>query len=185
MISSQDRSGWFGASDTARIMAPWSGKTFSDWWLVKLGVKANAFSSVYMQTGTYKEHQVLDFIRVKDRDRQIKKPKLRLRVNLDGEDAYMVHEVKTYHKDVFSVSKAYWQQAQVEMFATGKQCRIVAYRVTDEDYKNYFLPIDPDRLSYHYIQYDAEWVKREYLPRLRYLADCLRKGVWPDERAVA
>lgn len=185
MISSQDRSGWFGASDTARVMAPWSGNTFSDWWLVKLGVRENTFTSIAMQTGTYKEHQILDFIGVRDRDRQIKKPKLRLRVNLDGEDAYMVHEVKTYHKDTFSVSKAYWQQAQVEMFATGKQCRIVAYQVTDEDYKNYFLPIDPERLSYHFIQYDAAWIETEYLPRLRYLAECLRKGVWPDAWAVA
>lgn len=185
MIASQDRSGWFGASDTARIMGSWKTKTFADWWLVKLGVKENNFTSVAMQTGTFKEHQILDFLKIRDRDRQIKKPRLRLRANLDGETAKMVHEVKTYHKDEFKVSTAYWQQAQVEMYATGKKCRIVAYRVTDEDYKNYFLPIDPERLSFHPIEYDEAWVKEKYLPRLRYLADCLRKGVWPDEKMVA
>ena len=30
------------------------------------------------------------------------------------------------------------------------------------------------------IQYDAEWVKTEYLPRLIYLSNCLKKGVWPN-----
>lgn len=184
MISNHDRSGWFGASDTARIMGSWNTQTFSDWWLVKLGVKENTFTSVAMQTGTYKEHQILGFLKIRERDRQIKKPRLRLRVNLDGEDTDMIHEVKTYHKDEFKVSTAYWQQAQVEMFATGKRCKIVAYKVTDEDYKNYFLPIEKDRISFHPIQYDEEWIKTKYLPRLRYLAECLRKGAWPYEKML-
>lgn len=185
MIANHDRSEWFGASDTARIIGSWKTQTFADWWLVKLGVKESNFTSIAMQTGTYKEHQILDFLKIRERDRQIKNPRLRLRVNLDGEDSETVHEVKTYHKGGFKVSTGYWQQAQVEMFVTGKRCRIVAYQVTDEDYKNYFLPIEKDRLSFHLIPYDEVWIKTKYLPRLRYLADCLRKGIWPDERMVA
>lgn len=180
MIANHDRSGWFGASDTAKIMGSWETQSFADWWLVKLGVKENHFINIPMQTGTYKEHQILDYLKIRERDRQIKKPKLRLRVNLDGETAKMIHEVKTYHKDNFKVSTAYWQQAQVEMFVTDKKCRIVAYKVTDEDYKNYFLPIEKERLSFHPIEYDEKWIKTKYLLRLRYLAECLKKGLWPD-----
>ena len=37
MIHNQDRSGWFGASDTARIMGNWNTQTFARWWGEKLG----------------------------------------------------------------------------------------------------------------------------------------------------
>ena len=44
------------------------------------------------------------------------------------------------------------------------------------------------KLDYHmhfeYGSYDEEWVEREYLPRLRYLAKCLKTGQWPREEAV-
>ena len=81
------------------------------------------------------------------------------------------------------MSRAYWMQAQVEMFAAKKSLRIVAYHLEPEDYSNWFRDIEDDRLSYHPIPYDREWIEREYLPRLRYLAKCLRKGVMPVERA--
>lgn len=61
----------------------------------------------------------MDSIGVKERDRQIKIRRLRLRVNLDGETD-VIHEVKTHRSTVFRVSKANWQQAQVEMFAAKK-----------------------------------------------------------------
>lgn len=181
MIHNQDRSGWIGASDTYMVMGNWNTKTFAQWWRVKLGISQNNFTTVAMMAGTHYEHRILEAIGVKKMDRQIRIRKLRLRVNLDGETRDTVKEIKTYHSEKFKVSKQYWQQAQVEMFATGKALHIVAYRLTDDEYRNFFLPIEVDRLSIHPVHYDAEWVNEEYLPRLRYLAKCLKKGEWPNE----
>ena len=36
VISEQDRSGWFGASDTSYIMGNWNTKTFKNWWAKKI-----------------------------------------------------------------------------------------------------------------------------------------------------
>ena len=41
MIKNNDRSKWFGASDTAMIMGNWETETFKNWWLVKLGIDLN------------------------------------------------------------------------------------------------------------------------------------------------
>ena len=135
--------------------------------------------------------EVLDALGIVERDRQIRIPSLRLRVNLDGETPATICEVKTHKGDKpFAVSKAYRQQCQVEMFASGhglrrrKECQIIAYRLTDAEYGNYFLPIQMDRISRHPIPYDAEWIERAYLPRLKYLAACLKAGRWPREEEI-
>lgn len=183
MIHDHDRSGWFGASDTAVIMGRWDTKTFQKFWLQKLGVNKDHFATTEMETGTAYEHRILSHIGIRKMDRQIKIRRLLLRVNLDGEDAKEISEVKTHKSDTFKVSRAYWMQAQVEMFAAKKALRIVAYRLEQEDYGNWFRDIEDSRLSYHPIAYDLVWIEREYLPRLEFLADCLRKGVMPVERA--
>lgn len=183
MIRSKDRSGWIGASDTAMVMANWKTPTWHKWWATKLGVATNTVATTAMLAGTYYEHPILDALGVRRRDRQIKIRRLRLRVNLDGEDE-IIHEVKTYGKDTFKVSRNYWMQAQVEMFAARKRLVIDAYRLTEEEYRNFFLPIDKERLSEHPVEYDAAWIKEQYLPRLRILADCLRRGVFPRESAL-
>ena len=191
MIRNHDRSGWFGASDTATIMGNWNTDTFRRWWLVKLGVRKDRFITPAMQCGTAYEHKILDALRVKTRDRQIRIRSLRLRVNHDGESRQLITEVKTHSKPVFKVTKAYWQQCQVEMFASGcglfrkrEFCRIVAYRVTEDELFNFFLSIDENRLTQHKVDYDAEWVDGCYLPRLRYLAKCLSTGHWPQEEEL-
>lgn len=191
MIRNHDRSGWFGASDTATIMGNWNTDTFRRWWLVKLGVRKDRVITPAMQCGTAYEHKILDALRVKTRDRQIRIRSLRLRVNYDGESRQLITEVKTHSKPVFKVTKAYWQQCQVEMFASGsglfrkrKFCRIVAHRVTEDELLNFFLPIDENRLTQHKVDYDAEWVEGCYLPRLRYLAKCLSTGHWPKEEEL-
>lgn len=125
------------------------------------------------------EHRILAAMGISRRDRQIKRRRLRLRVNLDGETREEIHEVKTYGGDQFRVSRAYWMQAQIEMFAAGKPLVIDAYRLEPEDYRNWFRPIDPTRLSAHPVAYDRAWVDTEYLPRLEILAEALRKGVFP------
>lgn len=179
MIHNKDRSGWFGASDTSKIMSKWQGKTFDKWWLVKLGLSQESYTNLAMQTGTALEHRILDYLGIVRRDRQIKIRKYCLRVNLDGETPHEINEIKTHSADVFTVSKAYWQQAQVEMFAAKKKCKIVAYQITSDDYRNWYLPIDPNRLTEHPIKYNEEWVNTQYLTRLKYLATCLRSQKWP------
>lgn len=179
MIHDQDRSGWFGASDTARIMGNWNTDTFSKWWLVKLGVRKEQFKTEAMETGSALEHRILDALGITKRDRQIRIRRLRLRVNLDGETPDCIHEVKTYGRPFFLVTKPYWMQCQVETFAAGKPCVIDAYRLEPQDYENWFRPIEGSRLSRYPIPYDPDWVRTQYLPRLSYLANCLKKGVWP------
>lgn len=184
MIHNKSRAGWFGASDTARIMGNWDTLTFRLWWLEKLGIRTNHIKTDAMQAGTAYEHKILSAIGVKKMDRQIKLRVLRLRVNLDGEDRETITEVKT-HKGDFKVSKAYWQQCQVEMFATRKQCRIVSYQLTDAEYENFFLPIDEGRIATWPIDRDNEFLRCEYLPRLAYLAGCLRRRETPTKEGFS
>jgi hypothetical protein len=161
-------------------MGNWNTKTFNTWWLEKLGLHQSTFKTKAMQTGTAYEHRILEFLGINKMDRQIKVRRLRLRVNLDGENE-AIHEVKTYGGEAFKVTPAYWQQAQVEMFATRKPLVIDAYKLLPEDYENYFNPIDPERLSEHPIEFDPLWIQGEHLPRLRYLAKCLRRRAFPNE----
>ncbi|MEG1011012.1 MAG: hypothetical protein RSD27_09670 [Ruthenibacterium sp.] len=182
MIASHDRSGWIGASDTCFVMGSWTTASFARWWACKLGLLKIDFCTPAMRAGTAYEHRILDALSIKKRDRQIRRRWLRLRVNLDGEDATFIHEVKT-HSGTFRVSKPYWMQCQAEMYAAKKACEIVAYKLLPEDYENYFNPIELARISRHPIAYDAEWIKAEYLPRLRILARALRRKEYPHELA--
>lgn len=190
VIADQDRSGWLGASDTATIMGNWRTKTFSNWWMTKLGLNTGHFASVAMNAGTYYEHAVLDAIGAARLDHKILIPELLLRVNLDGDAPGRIYEVKTHKADKpFKVSKAYHQQVQVQMFAKLKEenrlpvAEIVAYGLTEEDYRNFFNEIDRTRLTRHFIAYDTAFMER-YLRRLEYLAGCLREGRWPDEADI-
>lgn len=180
MIKSKDRSGWIGASDTAMVMGNWQTETFRRWWLVKLGVREDNYTTLAMMTGTHYEHRILEHIGVRRMDRQIKIRRLRLRVNLDGETD-IIHEVKTYGGPKFKVTKPYWMQAQVEMFAAQKPLEIVAYHLEPEDYRNWMRGVEDGRLSRHPVEYDQEWIKMQYLPRLRVLVKYLKRGAWPSE----
>lgn len=189
MITEQDRSGWFGASDTAFIMGNWKTKTFQKWWLQKLGIDSSHYTTTAMNAGTYYEHAVLEYIGAERRDHQIIIPDLLLRVNLDGDAPGKIHEVKTHKAEKeFKVTKAYWQQVQVQSFAklTVEKiipaAEIVSYGLTEADYRNFFNSIDPDRIKRHPVAYDPSFIEG-YLPRLRYLGECLRKGVFPSDRA--
>lgn len=187
MIADQSRAGYFGASDTATIMGNWKTKTFAKWWGQKLGINDDHFTNRAMNAGTYYEHAVLEYIGAPRRDHQIIIPELLLRVNLDGDGPRQIYEVKTHSAaKEFKVTKAYWQQVQVQMFAKKKVegcvplAQIVSYGLLEEDYTNFFNDIDPTRLKRHYIEYDGGFIA-EYLKRLEYLAKCLWEGRWPDE----
>ena len=184
----KERVGTFGASDTHFIMGNWDTTTFLNWWQTKMGVKVNDFRNVYTIAGTYKEHQLADWYEQKHkskltRDRKVKVRGTKLVVNLDSETKDTVIEIKT-HKQTdkdWQISKNYWMQVQVQMFATKKKGKILAYALTEEDYNNFYLPIEDDRVSEHDISYDEQWVKNEYLPRLVYLAECLKKRKTPNK----
>lgn len=188
MITDNDRSGWFGASDTAYIMGNWNTKTFKKWWLTKLGLNCDNFTTRAMNAGTYYEHAILDHIGAPRKDEQIIIPELRLRVNLDGDAPRHIYEVKTHKAEKpFKVSKAYLQQVRVQMFAKKsiEGCmpiaEIISYGLLEEDYKNFFNDIDPNRLQRHPIEYDTAFIEA-YLPRIEYLLECMVKGVFPDEK---
>ena len=187
MISSQDRSGWFGASDASYIMGNWSTKTFKNWWLTKLGLNTSHFTNVSMNAGTYYEHAILDCIGVPRKDHQIILPEYRLRINLDGDGYGRIDEIKTHNQDKpFKVTKGYLGQVQVQMFgkiATEKvipKATIWAYGLKEEDYKNFFNPIDRERLKAYAIALNEEYINK-FLIRIKYLKECLERGVFPDE----
>lgn len=183
MITDKDRTGWFGASDTKYITGNWKTKTFRLWWLEKMGLRRNEFENVYMQAGSEYEHRILDSLGLPIiKDEQIMIEDLLLRINLDGRVDVTDYEVKTYQwLKGFKVSKAYYEQVQVQMFgAKLKRAFIVAYGLQEEDYKNYFRDIDRERLSLIPIEYDPAYITEEYLPKLKILVYCLKNGILPE-----
>jgi len=184
MIRSRDRSGWFGASDTSHVVGDWGTATFRCWWMEKLGISYKPkFQNKYTLAGTYYEHAILDTVPSCEKDRQICILELGLRVNYDGMAGKSIKEVKTYKEgNGFRVTKAYWRQAQAEMFAAGsRDLEILAYPFTEEHYKNYFISVDKDKVRHFPVEYDGEFVECEWLPRLAYLKHCLDAGAWPGK----
>lgn len=183
MISDKDRSGYFGASDTDRVIGSTKTKTFHKWWMEKLGIRQSSFSNIFLEAGTYYEHPILDALGIPlEKDKQIVIEPLRLRVNLDGNTEDTIYEVKTYKiENGFHVPLKYQRQVWVQMYATGmRKAYIVSYGLNASDYKNFFHPIDHARLQLHPVEYNEQFIEQTYLPRLRYLSECLTKGVFPD-----
>lgn len=185
MITDHDRSGYIGASDTDKVIGNWKTKTWEKWWMEKLGYAANHFENRYTQAGTNFEHRILQSLNIPGMrlDEQIIHENLRLRVNYDGMTDNCIFECKTYQWEKgFKVPKKYIHQVQVQMFAKGiHQGKIIAYGLEEEDYQNFLRPIDPRRLQEIPVTYEPGWIADVYLPKLRILADCLKKGVFPDE----
>lgn len=186
MITDHDRSGWFGASDVQFIVGNWKTKTWAKWWLQKLGINRDHFDNEYTKAGTNWEHRILDSLNLPnlEKDKQIIIEELLLRVNLDGNTPVCIKEVKTYQweKGWKKTPQKYIDQVNVQMFASGiYNADIVAYGLQPEDYRNYLRELDPNRLRQIPVGYDILWIENTFLPRLRILADCLRRGVWPIE----
>ena len=183
MIASKDRSGYFGASDTDKVVGNYNTKTFKKWWLEKIGIEKNNFTNRSMQAGTYYEHRILKSLGLEMQlDAQIILEDILLRVNLDGNTSDAIYECKTYKWEKgFKVPLKYKMQVWVQMYATGKRkAYIVAYGLKEEDYKNFFNEIDEDRLQLIPIEYNENWINTVFLPKIWYLAECLRKGVMPS-----
>lgn len=181
MIQNQDRSYYIGASDTSMVVGNWKTKTFEKWWLEKLGINKNNLSTEAMKAGNNYEHKILDALKINnlEKDKQIIID--RLRVNLDGNTDTCIYEVKTHNTEKeFKVSKQYWRQAQVEMYASDiHNLYIVAYELQENDYKNYFNKIDENRLELIKVEYNQDFIENEYLPKLKILTKCLKEGVFP------
>jgi hypothetical protein len=181
LIQSQDRSYYVGASDTSMVVGNWKTKTFEKWWLEKLGLNKNNFSTEATKAGNNYEHKILNALNIEDleKDKQIIID--RLRVNLDGNTNTCIYEVKTHNANKeFKVSKQYWRQAQVEMYASNiKKLFIVAYALQEKDYINFFNEIDKNRIKMLEIEYDESFIKNEYLPKLEILTKCLKEGGYP------
>lgn len=184
MIASKDRSGWFGASDVGYIIGNYETKSFAKWWLEKAGYTKNDFSNDAMAAGTYYEHKILDFIKSREKDKQIKIPKLLLRVNLDGNSDTTIFEVKTYkHTKGFKLPLKYKRQVWVQLYASGlSKAYVVAYGLTEADYTNFFNEIDENRLEYYEIEPNDKFINDVFLPHLNYLVVCLKRGVIPTNR---
>ena len=184
MITNHDRSGWIGASDVQFVLGNWKTKTWEKWWMQKLGINNDHFENEYTKAGTNWEHRILDALNLPnlEKDKQIIIEDLRLRVNLDGNTHVGIKEVKTYQweKGWKKTPQKYIDQVQVQMFASGLwMADIVTYGLQPEDYKNYLRELDPNRLRQIPVGYDIPWIEGVYLPKLRILADCLKRGVWP------
>lgn len=181
MIQSQDRSYYIGCSDTSMVVGNWNTKTFEKWWLEKLGLYKNEIKTTAMLAGTNYEHKILDSLEIEglEKDKQIIIG--RLRANLDGNTNTCIYEVKTHNiNKEFKVSKQYWRQAQVEMYAAKiYKLFIVSYGLTENDYINYFNEIDKERIKLIQIEYEKDFIEKEYLPKLKILTRCLEKGVFP------
>ena len=185
MIADHDRSGYFGASDTDKVIGNWKTKTWEKWWLQKIGINQDHFDNRYTIAGTNWEHRILDSLGLPDleKDRQIILEDLRLRVNLDGNTPYRIKEVKTYQweKGWQKTPPKYINQVQVQMFASGiYEADIVAYGLEEADYDNFLRDIDHRRRQQIPVVYDRKWIETVYLPKLRILADCLKRGVFPN-----
>jgi hypothetical protein len=186
MITDHGRSGWFGASDVQFIVGNWKTKTWAKWWLQKMGINRDHFDNEYTKAGTNWEHRILDSLNLPnlEKDKQIIIEELLLRVNLDGNTPVCIKEVKTYQweKGWKKPPQKYIDHVNVQMFASGiYNADIVAYGLQPEDYRNYLRELDPNRLRQIPVGYDILWIENTFLPRLRILADCLRRGVWPSE----
>lgn len=181
MIQSQDRSYYIGASDTSMVVGNWNTKTFEKWWLEKLGLSKNNLSNEAIKAGNNYEHKILEALEIEnmEKDKQIIID--RLRVNLDGNTNTCIYEVKTHNTEKeFKVSKQYWRQAQVEMYASNiHELYIVAYALQENDYNNYFNKIDKTRIQKVKVDYDEKFIQREYLPKLKLLTKCLKEGAYP------
>lgn len=163
------------------VVGNWNTKTFENWWLEKLGIRKNNISNEAIKAGNNYEHKILESLEIEnlEMDKQIIID--RLRVNLDGNTDTCIYEVKTHNiNKEFKVSKQYWRQAQVEMYASNiRKLYIVAYALEENDYQNYFNKINKNRLQFIEIEYDEQFIKKEYIPNLEILTKCLKEGAFP------
>ena len=178
MITDKSRDYYIGASDTQYVMMNFNSKTFQRWWRVKIGAEVNEYESIYIDAGNRYEQKILDALFIPYRNEQ--KIIGQLRVNLDGRTDEEICEVKT-HKNKFKVTKAYWQQVQIEMWSFQiYRARILAYQLLPEDYE-FDNDIEIERIVHYPVEYEEQFVYEEYFPRFHYLCWCFREEITPSD----
>ncbi|NCD06409.1 MAG: hypothetical protein EOL97_09835 [Spirochaetia bacterium] len=183
MITNKNRATFWGASETSMIVGNWDTQTFMQLFLVKLGVRENNFKNKYTLAGNSYERKIAESLGIKLKfDRCIKKRNISLRVNLDAESKDCIYEIKTHKDEWKKVPTNYIQQCQVQMWITGKhKCKIVAYKMEEDNYENFFLGIEKDRIEIYDIPYDQDWINNIYLPKLKYLSYCIKHKQTPNK----
>ena len=188
MIANKDRSNYIGASDTKYVIGNWNTKTFENWWLKKIGIDNSNINNKYTMAGTYYEHKIIDSLNIKNLIKDTQIIIGRLRVNLDANNDEEIHEIKTYqYEKGFDINKHkdYINQVQVQMYASNiHKAYIDAYGLLENEYDNYFIEIDKNRLMQFEIIYDENWINKIYLPRYKTLEYCLINGIFPNERMI-
>ena len=183
MITDKDRSYYIGASDTDFVVGNWRTRSWLHWWTQKLGVNRDHLENRYMKAGNRYEHRILQALGIPGLklDEQIINEHLRLRVNYDGTTGDCVYECKTFRKENgFRLTPKHIRQVRVQMFAKGvRKAKVVAYGLEPVDYQDMNRPIDPGRILMLDVEYDANWIQREYLPKLQVLAQHLKQGTTP------
>lgn len=196
MIHNLDRSGYFGSSDTRFVMNDnHQSKTWKQWWQVKMGEIDSQFGgNIYTRAGNMFEHKILLAVDPDmTLDGQIIHERYLLRTNFDGWKDGMIYECKTHRSDKpYEISNEHWMQVQSEMFIYQQKYKewflppfkgleVISYGLDPSEY--YLEPdeieIDESRILHHKVVYDKQWVKGEYLPRLKELARSLKKGKFP------
>lgn len=193
MISTQDRAGWFGASDTKYIMRDnRTTKSWIQWWETKLGARHENFTNKYTYAGTIFEHPILDA--VDDgitKDGQILIEDKKIRVNYDGYKNGVIYEVKTFNAEKgFNFHKEYWMQCQVEMYVYKEMAstwflpefqklELVTYPLEEPDYETDDPVVDPNKIHREIVEYDEKFIKK-YLRRVTKLAKYLEDGKFPS-----
>ena len=190
MISTKSRAYWLGASDASRIVGNRKTETWQKWWTEKLGIYAEHIDNRYTLAGTHYEHKILRAVE-KDLgiklylDLQLRDEHLRVRVNYDGVEvkSATIYECKTFQAGKkFKVTKDYWRQAQMEMWMLETdKLFIVAYPLEEEYYNNYWLDVDPEKLEYHKVERDDNFIEETLLPNIKELAECIRERRFPKE----
>lgn len=195
MISDNDRSYWFGASDSYKIINPnHNTQTWQKWWRVKQGIEEPDFvGNIYTEAGTRFEHPILDaFDKSINKDRQLFLEDLRLRVNYDGDKDGIIYEVKTHKADKpFEITPYIEAQVQTEMYVYQevvgdfKKLYILSYGLTEEDYQTDDPVVDADRIKVHKVKYKRGHIKN-FIKCLRPLVeelDLMRKpSILQDEK---
>lgn len=195
MIQDNDRSYWFGASDSYKVISPnHNTQTWQNWWRVKCGVEEPTFTgNIYTETGQKFEHPILDcFDKAINKDRQIYLDDLRLRVNYDGDKDGIIFEVKTHKiEKPFEITPYIEAQVQTQMYVWKtarddfRKLYILSYGLTDQDYQCDEPTVDFGRIKVHEVKYKKGHVKR-FLKCLKPLVeelDSMRKpSILQDEK---
>ena len=194
MITDTDRSYWFGASDSYKVMGNQSTESWQKWWRVKQGLETPDFQgNEYTLAGEMYEHPILEaFDSSINKDRQLFLEDLRLRVNYDGDKDGIIYEVKTHKiEKQFEITPYIYAQCQTEIYvwkqsnvSPFKNLYVLSYGLSAGE-RRLLTPVDADRIKVHKIKYDKSHIT-QFLKALKPLVERLdemrKPSILQDEK---